>query len=49
VKIEPDKTDGEHHTAAGASEQGETRRFGQARVANRQVKDYELYITMEEE
>jgi hypothetical protein len=46
-KIEPDKTDGEHHTAA--SEQGETRRSGQVRVANRQFEDYELYITVEEE
>jgi hypothetical protein len=27
-KIKPDQMDGEHHTAAGASEQGETRRSG---------------------
>jgi hypothetical protein len=39
--------DGEHHTAA--SKQGETRRSGQVRVANRQFEDYELYVTMEEE
>ena len=49
TKIEPDQTDGEHHAAAGASEQGEIRRSGQVRVANRQFDDYELYITMEEE
>jgi hypothetical protein len=46
-KIEPDQTDGEHHTAA--SKQGETRRSGQVRVANRQFEDYELYVTVEEE
>jgi hypothetical protein len=46
-KIKPDQTDGEYHTAA--SEQGETRRSGQVRVANRQFEDYELYITVEEE
>jgi hypothetical protein len=46
-KIEPDQTDGEHHTAA--REQGETRRSGQVRVANRQFEDYELYVTVEEE
>jgi hypothetical protein len=45
-KIEPDQTNGEHHTAA--SKQGETRRSGQVRVANRQFEDYELYVTMEE-
>ncbi len=49
TKIEPDQTDGEHHAAAGASEQGETRRSGQVRAANRQFEDYELYITVEEE
>ncbi len=27
-KIKPDQADGEHHAAAGASEQGETRRSG---------------------
>ncbi len=27
-KIEPDQTDSEHHAAAGASEQEETRRSG---------------------
>jgi hypothetical protein len=48
-KIEPDQMDGEHHAAAGASEQGETRRSGRVRVANRQFEDYELYITVEEE
>jgi hypothetical protein len=41
--------DGEHHAAAGASEQGEKRRSGQVRVVNRQFEDYELYITVEEE
>ena len=41
--------DGEHHAAAGASEQGETRRSGQVRVTNRQFEDYELYVTVEEE
>jgi hypothetical protein len=41
-KIKPDQTDGEHHAAAGASEQGETRRSGRVRVANRQFEDYEL-------
>ncbi len=46
-KIEPDQTDGEHHTAA--SKQGETRRSGRVRVANRQFEDYELCITVEEE
>jgi hypothetical protein len=46
-KIKPDQTDGEHHTAA--SKQGETRKYGQVRVANRQFEDYELYVTMEEE
>ncbi len=45
-KIEPEQTDGDHHTAAGASEQGETRMSGQVRVANRQFDDYELYVTM---
>ncbi len=48
-KIKPDQTNGEHHAAAGASEQGETRRSGQVRAANRQFEDYELYIAMEEE
>ncbi len=48
-KIKPDQTDGEHHTAARASEQGETRRSNQVRVANRQFEDYELYVTMKEE
>jgi hypothetical protein len=46
-KIEPDQTDGEHHTVA--SKQGKTRRSGQVRVANRQVEDYELYVTVKEE
>jgi hypothetical protein len=46
-EIKPDQTDGEHHTAA--SKQGETRRSGQVRVANKQLEDYELYVTMEEE
>jgi hypothetical protein len=46
-KIEPDQTDGEHHTAA--SKQGETRRSGRVRVANRQFEDYELHVTVEEE
>jgi hypothetical protein len=46
-KIKPDQTDGEHHTVAG--EQGETRRSGQMRVANRQFEDYELYVTVEVE
>ncbi len=41
--------DGEHHAAAGASEQGETRISGRVRVANRQFEDYELYVTVEEE
>jgi hypothetical protein len=48
-KIKPDQTDGEHHAVAGASEQGETRRSGQVRVANRQFEDYELYVTVEKE
>ncbi len=39
-KIEPDQRDGEHHTVA--SKQGETRRSGRVRVANRQLEDYEL-------
>ncbi len=46
-KIKPDQMGGEHHTAA--SEQGETKRSGRVRVANRQFEDYELYITVEEE
>ncbi len=46
-KIEPDQKDGEHHTAA--SKQGETRRSGRVRIANRQFEDYELYVTVEEE
>ncbi len=45
--IKPDQKDGEHHTAA--SKQGEMRRSGRVRVANRQFEDYELYVTMEEE
>ncbi len=49
MKIKPDQTEGEHHTAAGGSEQGESRRSGRTRIANRQFKDYELYITVEEE
>jgi hypothetical protein len=36
-------------TAAGVSEQGESRRFGQTRISNRRYKDYELYVTVEEE
>jgi hypothetical protein len=32
-KIKPNQMDGEHHAAAGASEQGETRRSRQVRVA----------------
>jgi hypothetical protein len=48
-KIEPDKTDREHHAAAWESEQRETRRSRQVRVANRQFEDYELYVTVEEE
>ncbi len=47
TKTKPDQTDGEHHTAA--SKQGETRRSGRLRVANRQFEDYELYSTVEEE
>ncbi len=46
-KIELDQTDGEHHTAT--SKQGEKRRSGQVRVANRQFDDYELYVTVKEE
>jgi hypothetical protein len=49
VKIKPEEMNGEHHTAAGASEQGEIRRSSRARVAYRQFKDYELYVTVEEE
>ncbi len=45
-KIKQDQTDGDHHTAA--SEQGETRRSSQVRVANRQFEDYELYVTVQE-
>jgi hypothetical protein len=48
-KIKMDQMDGEHHAAAGASEERETRRSGRKRVANRQFEDYELYITVEEE
>ncbi len=48
-KIDLDQMAGEHHAAAGASEQGETRRSGQVRVANRQFEDYGLYVTVEEE
>ncbi len=48
-KIQPDQTEGEHHAATGANEQGETRRSGQIRVANRQFEDNELHVTVEEE
>jgi hypothetical protein len=48
-KIKLDQMDGEHHAAAGASEQEETRRSRRVRVANRQFEDYELYVTLEEE
>ncbi len=46
-KIEPDQMNGEHHTAA--SEQVEISRSNRVRVANRQVEDYELYVTVEED
>jgi hypothetical protein len=49
VKIKQDKMDEEYHTAAGVSEQGETRRSGQVRAATRQFKNYEQYVTVEED
>ena len=49
VEIKPYQTKGEHHhNAARGSEQEESRRFGRMRIANRQFKDYELYVTVED-
>ena len=44
MKVEPDKTDG-----ATAELVGDTRRSGQTRIANRKFKEYELYVTVEQE
>ncbi len=44
VKIEPDQTVG-----ATAELESNTRRSGQAKIANRQFEDYELYPTGEKE
>ncbi len=49
MKLEPDQEDAVLQDAVKTVKGDEPRRLARARIVNRQYKDYELYVTVEEE
>jgi hypothetical protein len=49
MKVEPDQKEVVLQDAVETAKGEEPRRSAQAQIANRQYKDYELYVTVEEE
>jgi hypothetical protein len=49
TKVEPDQIEEPQQTATEAERRGYERRSDRTRIANRQFRDYELYIIVEQE
>jgi hypothetical protein len=49
MKVEPDQKEEVLQDVVQTAKEEEPRRLAQAQIANRQYKDYDLYVTVEEE